>query len=348
MASVLRWRPVSAWLAVPRTRTRLSFVFGRRAASDSVFGSPLMVKRAYAHHVDNSRIVGPGAFQQPLSIPETALGAADTTHDSSGPTSEDAFSCNDHNAIEHVHDVKQNPHLPNIDAYILSEFARLVSHSPVRVSDANSNETRTEKPLSTNGSVTVTDPSITRHRARARDAYESQERTDPGPCSQKTSNASSVVVPSLCHLLAEYDANAARILKRVLPGESVPLPERRLCFGDEHDCTNSPSTRALVGLGARDEQEDGPVVLVAHVAVNEKERAQKMAVCSGFFIDSRRSDSLAGDNSETEDSKPILVSCAHTLEEVRSCTRSHSFGNNNVLICLESLFYLWAENIKMT
>lgn len=339
MASVLPWRPVPAWLAV--TRTRLSFVFGRRTAADSNFGSPLRVKHGYAHYVGNSRILGPGAFPQPPSILENPLGTpsihGSSDSSSNQSTNNDAFTGNGHYTIEPTRYVNQNPHLPAIDAYILSEFTRLVL--PARASDANSKDTRTTIPLPTNSSVTtVTEPNIDcRRRVRARDAYESQEHTnevDPEPCSLKVNNFSSVVVPSLGRLLAEYDTNAGRILKRVLPGESAPLPGRPLWFGDEQDNSSPPNAiGASEGLGIRRGQ-DGPVVFVAHVTVNEKERAQKIAVCSGFFISSRRSDSLVGDGSEAENSSPILVSCAHTLEEVCSSTHLHSFGNN-VLICTE-------------
>lgn len=107
-------------------------------------------------------------------------------------------------------------------------------------------------------------------------------------------------IPSLVQLLEEYDTNAAKILRRVLPQEGVPTHERRLTF----DATNPYSLL-----------EDDPVVLVAHVSINEAEQAEKVVLCSGFFIDSKAARSGEGTEKRLP-SGPILVSCAHTLEEV--------------------------------
>jgi len=243
-------------------------------------------KRAYGRYVDSGRIVGPGAFQQPAFDSGSALRSANTRSSSSPYSTQDT---NDRSSakigIEHVHDPKHSRHIPAIDAYVLSEFSRLMASTQV----SYVRDTRTA--AGTNGGGT----------------------DQP----QKNVDFSAVVPPSLGHLLAEYDANVQIILKCVLPGESLPSPERRLWFGDD----SSPSEGTPTGSR---EGEDGPVVLVAHITVNEKERSQKISMCSGFFIDSRRSASDASKMGDPSvESKPILVSCAHTLEEV--CSNSLTF-----------------------
>lgn len=102
---------------------------------------------------------------------------------------------------------------------------------------------------------------------------------------------------SIVALLAQFDANTSRILDSILPGESVPRPERRLDF-------NSVRKDGQIGW-QNAELHDNPVVLLAHITLNEEEKLHKIALCSGFFIDA-----------QANGSGPILVSCAHTLEEV--------------------------------
>lgn len=127
---------------------------------------------------------------------------------------------------------------------------------------------------------------------------------------------SQTIIPSLNHLLAEYDLHAGHVLKRVLPGESVPPAHRRLNFDDEADDGSTLSA----GRTTDNIEEDGPIVLIAHITVNMAEQVEKIAICSGFFI---QSDGLpSGENAEARPSEssrssgPILVSCAHTMEEV--------------------------------
>ena len=261
-------------------------------------------KRAYGRYVDSGRIVGPGAFQQPAFDSGSALSPTNARSSGSPYSTQDTNNLSSaRNGIEHVHDPKHSRHIPAIDVYVLSEFSRLMAST--HVSDmrtaAGTNDGGMDQP-------------------------------------QKKDDFSTMVPPSLGHLLAEYDANAQRILKSVLPGESLPSPERRLWFGGD----SSPSEGTPTGSG---EGEDGPVVLVAHIAVNEKERSQKISMCSGFFIDSRRS---ASDTSEVGDpnveSKPILVSCAHTLEEV--CSNSLTFRLEFLKTWSISLAFLWATNCE--
>lgn len=289
MASIILHHPATARLAVSRTLP--SFLSSKQLTSNEKFP-----KRAYGRHVDNGRIVGPGAFQQATFDSGSALSPANTRSNSSSclDSTQDRSSAN--NGIEHVPgDPKHSRHIPAIDAYVLSEFSRLMAST--QTSDARD----TRMAAGTNGGGTD----------------QPQKNVDL-----------STMVPSLGRLLAEYDANIQIILNSVLPGESLPSSERRLWFGDD----SSPSQGTPTGSG---EGEDGPVVLVAHITVNEKERSQKISMCSGFFIDSRRS---ASDASKTGDpsveSKPILVSCAHTLEEV--CSNPLTFR----LDFLKTLVYL--------
>jgi len=182
-------------------------------------------KRAY------SRYVGPGAFQPPTFNSGSALSPANTRSSSSSNLNSTQDRSSAKNGIEHVQgDPKHSRHIPAIDAYVLSEFSHLMAST--QVSDARD----TRMAAGTNGGGTD----------------QPQKNVDL-----------STMVPSLSRLLAEYDANVQIILNSVLPGESLPSPERRLWFGDDPSLSEGTPT----GSG---EGEDGPVVLVAHIAVDEK------------------------------------------------------------------------------
>jgi hypothetical protein len=86
--------------------------------------------------------------------------------------------------------------------------------------------------------------------------------------------------PDLYHLVAEYDRHSGEVLSRELPYESRSSASRRTRFSDE----------------AKD------VCLVAHVAENGLDF--RVSVSSGFALNV----GLA--------SGPLIVTCAHTLEEV--------------------------------
>ena len=92
--------------------------------------------------------------------------------------------------------------------------------------------------------------------------------------------------PSLHSLINQYLERSGRVLPSQLPYESTPAPHRRV-----------PAT-----------VKDGAVQLLAHV-VKEGDRA-KVSLSSAFAIQ-------PVSVSDTE-AQPIIVSCAHTLEEVCS------------------------------
>jgi hypothetical protein len=86
---------------------------------------------------------------------------------------------------------------------------------------------------------------------------------------------------ALPQLIQQYLDRSANVLDAQLPYEPRPSPSRRVAF-------------------STDRRSD--VYLIAHV-VRESDRS-KITVSSGFTL-------------ETSDGQSILVTCAHTLEEVR-------------------------------
>ena len=91
---------------------------------------------------------------------------------------------------------------------------------------------------------------------------------------------SCIEAPDLYHLVAEYDRHSGAVLSHELPYESRPSASRRINFSSE----------------AND------VFLVAHVAENGLD--SHISVSSAFALNV----GLA--------TGPLLVTCAHTLEEV--------------------------------
>lgn len=83
-------------------------------------------------------------------------------------------------------------------------------------------------------------------------------------------------------IVAQYETNAGRVLKHVLPYESTPSPARR---------------RGL---------DSDKLVLVAHCA-RSQDGTSKVTLSCGFALDVQ---------GEAED---VVVTCAHTLEEVWTC-----------------------------
>lgn len=83
-------------------------------------------------------------------------------------------------------------------------------------------------------------------------------------------------------IVAQYEPNAGRVLKHALPYESTPSSARR---------------RGL---------DSDKLVLVAHCA-RSQEGTSKVTLSSGFALDVQ---------GEAED---VVVTCAHTLEEVWTC-----------------------------
>jgi hypothetical protein len=89
-----------------------------------------------------------------------------------------------------------------------------------------------------------------------------------------------IEAPDLCHLVAEFDHRSGAVLSHELPYESRPSAARRISFSDN----------------AKD------VFLVAHVADNGLDF--HVSVSSGFALNVGLT------------SGPLIVTCAHTLEEV--------------------------------
>lgn len=97
---------------------------------------------------------------------------------------------------------------------------------------------------------------------------------------------------SLTKLYAEYRSNAGHVLEHVLPYEAYPPSSRR---------------SDAVHAAPRDTVGDG-VVLVVHVLQGLDGHIEKMSVCSGFAV--------AAENRDEASASDIIITCAHTLEEV--------------------------------
>lgn len=235
--------------------------------------------RAFAQHVDY------GLFPPSLRPPNT--NRSTTSEREPTPT---LVAKPNSTTTDHVEDPEQTEQTTvpqprktpiDIDAHVLKEFYRL-----------------------------VLEPSIFREEFLS---------VRPDASSQPESRT---IIPSLNHLLAEYDLHAGHVLNRVLPGESTPPAHRRLTFDDDADDGRIRSSTSSTRHDSDIVEEDGPIVLIAHITVNMAEQVEKIAICSGFFI---QSDNLpSGGHAETTygpgeslpSSSPILVSCAHTMEEV--------------------------------
>lgn len=95
------------------------------------------------------------------------------------------------------------------------------------------------------------------------------------------STTPSVERPDLSHLIRQYLTHSGKVLGAQLAYESQPSSSRRISLSDDNNCD---------------------VHLIAHV-VREGDRS-KITLSSGFAVDASEGQS-------------ILVTCAHTLEEVR-------------------------------
>ncbi|KAF8302596.1 hypothetical protein DL93DRAFT_2090554 [Clavulina sp. PMI_390] len=127
-------------------------------------------------------------------------------------------------------------------------------------------------------------------------------------------------IPSLAKLLAEYDENSGRVLDRILPGQVTTPLEQRPNF-DAQDNIVFPLSNEL---------STSPVAMVAHVAYDMVKETEKIALCSGFFIRSEPQDEgeLPNRGTKPANQAPLLVSCGHTLEEMR---RSDILSSANCL-----------------
>jgi hypothetical protein len=97
---------------------------------------------------------------------------------------------------------------------------------------------------------------------------------------ENLANTHSAGRTALPQLIEQYLDRSGHVLDAQLPHEPRPSPSRRVSFSTD---------------------EEGVVHLIAHV-VRENDRS-KITVSSGFTL-------------ETSDGQSVLVSCAHTLEEV--------------------------------
>ncbi|EJT99532.1 hypothetical protein DACRYDRAFT_117763 [Dacryopinax primogenitus] len=100
---------------------------------------------------------------------------------------------------------------------------------------------------------------------------------------------SSACITPLRRLLTEYNENSSRVLPEYLPYEPSPPKERRVDFH---------------------QGQDGGTVLVAHVIADPKGE-EKVIVCSGFPIRTRYA------QQGERGGRTLIVSCTHTLEQVR-------------------------------
>ncbi|KIP11507.1 hypothetical protein PHLGIDRAFT_124897 [Phlebiopsis gigantea 11061_1 CR5-6] len=89
---------------------------------------------------------------------------------------------------------------------------------------------------------------------------------------------------SIPSLVRQFDDNAGKVLSVALPYESRPGAERRVRF----------------------EENDHSVLMVAHAAQDADRH--KVSVCSGFALNVP---------AEGEESRSVLLTCAHTLQEMR-------------------------------
>ncbi|TFY58636.1 hypothetical protein EVG20_g8073 [Dentipellis fragilis] len=99
---------------------------------------------------------------------------------------------------------------------------------------------------------------------------------------------------SLSHLIQQYLDHSGHVLESQLPYESTPPAARRVAFGSNAVQIDALST----GL-------DRGIYLLAH-AVQEGDR-HKVTLSSSFALSPTENDS----------SQSVIVSCAHTLEEIR-------------------------------
>jgi len=110
-------------------------------------------------------------------------------------------------------------------------------------------------------------------------------------------NLSTQAAVPLETLYSQYRHNAGTIIPSVIPYDERPPSWRR---ADVFHGSESTKTDLAEGSG---------VVLVVHVQYDEVEsRLAKVVVCSGFVVDASITRPDQGD---------VIVTCAHTLEEVR-------------------------------
>ncbi|KAI0639217.1 hypothetical protein C8Q77DRAFT_1080160 [Trametes polyzona] len=99
----------------------------------------------------------------------------------------------------------------------------------------------------------------------------------------------------LPELVEQYMKRAGHVLPAALPYESRPSAERRAQFSD------------IDGAGATVCSADDALVTVVHVVQDKTGRAHKVAYSSGFAV---HAPGMPPDEA-------VLVTCAHTLEEIR-------------------------------
>ncbi|KAI8995296.1 hypothetical protein BD414DRAFT_410874 [Trametes punicea] len=96
---------------------------------------------------------------------------------------------------------------------------------------------------------------------------------------------------------------AGHVMDSALPYESRPNAERRVQFSDAAVKPPSTSTSGSADLSSA----DGALVMVAHAVQDSEGKGQKVTYSSGFAVHAPG----------TPEGEAVLVTCAHTLEEIR-------------------------------
>ncbi|KAJ2996717.1 hypothetical protein NUW54_g7208 [Trametes sanguinea] len=101
----------------------------------------------------------------------------------------------------------------------------------------------------------------------------------------------------LTELIDQYMKRAGHVMESALPYESRPGAERRVQFSDAVNKTGSSDVSSA----------DEALVMVAHAVQDSKSKEHKVAYSSGFVVHPPG----------TPEGEAVLVTCAHTLEEIR-------------------------------
>ncbi|KAI0361826.1 hypothetical protein OH77DRAFT_1418085 [Trametes cingulata] len=107
----------------------------------------------------------------------------------------------------------------------------------------------------------------------------------------------------LTTLVDQYMKRAGHVLESSLPYESQPGAERRAAFSSVAVAQSAKAGEVRADVSSA----DGALVMVAHAVQERKGGAQKVAYSSGFVVHAPG----------TPEGEAVVVTCAHTLEEIR-------------------------------
>ncbi|OJT12602.1 hypothetical protein TRAPUB_10843 [Trametes pubescens] len=161
--------------------------------------------------------------------------------------------------------------------------------SPPPPSPSKNTGTSTNPPTSASGSRAPQHPPIKPFDAHV--LAELRKAT-----SASTSASPRPPLTPLTELVEQYMKRAGHVLPSALPYESRPGPERRAQFSD----VGVEGSAAVCSA-------DGALVTIVHVVQDRTGRGHKVAYSSGFAV--HAPGAPAGE--------AVLVTCAHTLEEIR-------------------------------